>query len=390
MSETDRNTPAHSGDAVDAKVSVPEPKKQAAKARRSSTPSNPRHGSPPAVVGSPQQAAPATPQAETATAAPPSQHLNAGDPSAALAGGPLAAATLGALAGIAAQFGDGRPTADTGLPTHLTEPANVRPTGPVLWDGGTGSSYAAKALGDANQANALNTLHTELGSLLNGAVDTTTGGRAQIGIIMAEVDSALNALGGVADTPAGRQMLVSALGNALQRASNVLGNGQIAAAATAEGIAALSARYLRQTQPQRRTNRRPFRRGIGSGPPTTMPTGEQGQWINEALRVLRANGYDTHAISPSDVAAIIQHESGGNPHAINLWDSNAAAGIPSKGLMQTIDPTFNAYSLPGHRDIWNPVDNIVAGVRYAIDRYGSVGNVPGIANLRSGGHYVGY
>lgn len=106
--------------------------------------------------------------------------------------------------------------------------------------------------------------------------------------------------------------------------------------------------------------------------------------------MLRENGYDTRNISAADIATIIQHESGGNPNAINLWDSNAAKGIPSKGLMQTIDPTFNAYSVPGHRDIWNPVDNIVAGVRYAIHRYGSVSNVPGVANLHGGGSYVGY
>ena len=87
---------------------------------------------------------------------------------------------------------------------------------------------------------------------------------------------------------------------------------------------------------------------------------------------------------------IIQHESGGNPHAINNWDSNAAAGTPSKGLMQTIDPTFNSYKLPGHGDIWNPVDNICAGVNYAISRYGSLANVPGIKATEGGGGYVGY
>ena len=46
-------------------------------------------------------------------------------------------------------------------------------------------------------------------------------------------------------------------------------------------------------------------------------------------------------MNPNDIWMIIQHESGGNPNAINNWDSNAAAGMPSKGLMQTIDPTFN-------------------------------------------------
>jgi len=88
---------------------------------------------------------------------------------------------------------------------------------------------------------------------------------------------------------------------------------------------------------------------------------------------------------------MIQHESGGNPNAINLWDSNAKKGIPSKGLMQTIDPTFNSYKLAGYNDIYNPVHNIIAGVRYSLRNYKSLSNVPGIRNLNSGrGGYVGY
>jgi SLT domain-containing protein len=87
---------------------------------------------------------------------------------------------------------------------------------------------------------------------------------------------------------------------------------------------------------------------------------------------------------------IAQHESGGNPNAINNWDSNAKAGHPSMGLMQTIGPTFNAYALPGHKDIWNPVDNAIAAIRYIQARYRSVSNVPGVRALNSGGRYVGY
>jgi hypothetical protein len=130
--------------------------------------------------------------------------------------------------------------------------------------------------------------------------------------------------------------------------------------------------------------------GSSGGPPLERPTGAKAEWIQQALEVLREMGYDTSTISPADIEAIIDHESGGDPHAINLWDSNAAAGHPSKGLMQCIDSTFNAYKAPGHGDIWNPVDNIVAGVRYAMARYGSVANVPGVVALHQGGAYVGY
>jgi SLT domain-containing protein len=46
--------------------------------------------------------------------------------------------------------------------------------------------------------------------------------------------------------------------------------------------------------------------------------------------------------------------------------------------------------VPGHDDIFNPVDNIIAGVRYAISRYGSISNVPGVVKVHNGGSYVGY
>ncbi|MDX6496284.1 MAG: hypothetical protein QOE17_2270, partial [Gaiellales bacterium] len=130
--------------------------------------------------------------------------------------------------------------------------------------------------------------------------------------------------------------------------------------------------------------------GVSSSAPSAMPTGDVAQWISQAKKILIANGVAASAISDADINMIIQHESGGNPHAENDWDSNAAAGHPSQGLMQTIDSTFNSYALPGHTDVWNPVDNIIAGVRYALSRYGTLGNVPGVAAVHSGGSYVGY
>jgi SLT domain-containing protein len=72
----------------------------------------------------------------------------------------------------------------------------------------------------------------------------------------------------------------------------------------------------------------------------------------------------------------VMRESSGNPNAINLWDSNAAAGIPSKGLLQTIDPTFQAYHVDGTSwNVYDPVANIVAACNYAYHVYGSIDNV---------------
>jgi uncharacterized protein YukE len=132
--------------------------------------------------------------------------------------------------------------------------------------------------------------------------------------------------------------------------------------------------------------------GLGSSgpPPATAPPGNVKSWIDKALEILREHGIDVSKADEGYIWQIIQHESSGDPNAINLVDSNAAAGHPSKGLMQCIDSTFNAHKLPGHGDIYNPVDNIIAGVRYSISRYGSLANVPGIQAMAHGGGYVGY
>lgn len=108
-------------------------------------------------------------------------------------------------------------------------------------------------------------------------------------------------------------------------------------------------------------------------------------WIMAAMQ---ATG--TPSVWLNALTSLAMHESGGNPRAINLWDSNAKAGHPSKGLMQTIDSTFNAYKMNGLNDIWNPIHNAVAAIRYMIVRYKSIGNVPGIANMAQGKGYVGY
>ncbi|MCX4095338.1 transglycosylase SLT domain-containing protein [Nocardia sp. alder85J] len=69
--------------------------------------------------------------------------------------------------------------------------------------------------------------------------------------------------------------------------------------------------------------------------------------------------------------AQIQSESGGNPRAINNWDSNAKAGTPSKGLLQVIDPTFAAYRDKSlSTDIYDPQANVVAALNYYRARYG--------------------
>lgn len=71
----------------------------------------------------------------------------------------------------------------------------------------------------------------------------------------------------------------------------------------------------------------------------------------------------------------MQHESGGNPNAINNWDINAKRGTPSKGLMQVIDPTFHANAMAGYNtNIYDPLSNMIAAINYTVKRYGSLYN----------------
>ncbi len=113
-------------------------------------------------------------------------------------------------------------------------------------------------------------------------------------------------------------------------------------------------------------------------------------WICSAEHALEQHGVSRALLSTNAAYIVVQHESGANPHAYNGWDSNAAAGHPSEGIAQVIGPTFQAYALPGHHNIWNPVDNMIAAFRYAISRYGSMNNIPGVAAVRQGGSYMGY
>ncbi|GAA5023923.1 transglycosylase SLT domain-containing protein [Kitasatospora paranensis] len=109
--------------------------------------------------------------------------------------------------------------------------------------------------------------------------------------------------------------------------------------------------------------------------PTTQATGNLDTWIKDSLAVMAAN----HIPGTYDgIYRNIMRESSGNPQAINLTDSNAAAGHPSKGLLQVIDPTFQAYHVPGtSTDIYDPVANITAACNYAAHFYGSIDNVNG-------------
>jgi hypothetical protein len=106
-----------------------------------------------------------------------------------------------------------------------------------------------------------------------------------------------------------------------------------------------------------------------------IPTGQHLALIDQALT---ADGIAKAAWPEWEAGlnTLITRESGWQPGVVNTTDSNAKAGTPSTGLMQTIKPTFEAYrnkSLPD--SMTDPVANIAAGINYINAVYGGIAHV---------------
>ncbi|WP_330339419.1 phage tail tape measure protein [Streptomyces sp. NBC_00557] len=109
------------------------------------------------------------------------------------------------------------------------------------------------------------------------------------------------------------------------------------------------------------------------------------RWRPYVIKALAANGLSTSAAMVAKVLRQIATESGGNPKAVQhgYTDINTKTGDLAKGLMQTISATFNAYKFPGHDDIFNGYDNLLAALNYAKHRYG-----PSLSALGQGHGYA--
>lgn len=110
------------------------------------------------------------------------------------------------------------------------------------------------------------------------------------------------------------------------------------------------------------------------------------RWSSQVKQALAANGLSTEQDMIDRILRQIATESSGNEKAVqgDIGDINNATGDLAKGLMQTISSTFNAYKFPGHADIFNGYDNLLAAINYAKNRYGSslsfLGNGHGYEN----------
>lgn len=96
-------------------------------------------------------------------------------------------------------------------------------------------------------------------------------------------------------------------------------------------------------------------------------------WRNQVIAAAKLVGFPTDKAHIDRIIRQIQTESGGNERAVQggYTDINTITGDLAKGLMQTISATFNTYKLPGHGNIFNGYDNILAGLRYIMARYGT-------------------
>lgn len=132
---------------------------------------------------------------------------------------------------------------------------------------------------------------------------------------------------------------------------------------------------------------------MSGGDAEAFKGGDINEWIATALKY-------THEYSPANAEALagrVMQESSGNPRAINNTDSNASLPTTSaeaiahgftdnrsRGIAQTIPDTFFAYNAKGHDDIWNPVDNLIAAIRYMMAQYGHIVGPSGTGYAQGG------
>lgn len=139
--------------------------------------------------------------------------------------------------------------------------------------------------------------------------------------------------------------------------------------------------------------------GTGSGTTTGgAPTGPitpsgstatpftNGSLQDQVAQALQMAGFP--ASDATQYLQLIQNESGGNPAAVNPNAINYGGGYGMEnatGLTQMMPTTFQAYAVPGHDNIMNPLDNMLADLNYIKANYG--GSIASALNSSLNGGY---
>ncbi|KAA1250698.1 DUF4226 domain-containing protein [Mycobacterium simiae] len=260
------------------------------------------------------------------------------------------------------QFGQGNPAmpSSSGFPQSVLDRLGNTDAGTSM-TGLPGDAYQSDVDKQANQARAMDNLERKLRAALKDSAANSTLGRDKIEQIINQVKSALQAMGPIANTPMGQLGVLTTIAQGLQQAGAVLTEALGKDSLNAGTVKSMSADYLKDLN--------------AAGPNSEeqqhlLAAGGPKAW---AIKALAANGItDPRAVANwlPGLMTMGQRESGNNPRAVNGWDSNAAKGTPSKGWMQTIEPTFAAHWRPGtSRDIFDPVANAAAAIHYVMTRY---------------------
>ncbi|CQD23280.1 DUF4226 domain-containing protein [Mycobacterium timonense] len=260
------------------------------------------------------------------------------------------------------QFGQGNPAMPSsgGFPQGVLDRlGNTDASRGITGD--AGDAYQSDVDKQANQARAMDNLERKLRASLQDSAANSTMGRDKIEQIISQVKTALQSMGPIANTPMGQLGVLTTIAQGLQQAGAVLTNAVGKDSLNAGTIKAMSADYLKDLNAGRPDSEEQQHLLAAGGPKA---------W---AIKALAANGItDPRAVANwlPGLMTMGQRESGNNPRAINGSDSNAARGTPSKGWMQTIEPTFAAHWRPGtSRDIFDPVANAAAAIHYVMTRY---------------------
>ncbi|MET8581892.1 transglycosylase SLT domain-containing protein [Streptomyces collinus] len=210
-------------------------------------------------------------------------------------------------------------------------------------------------------------------SAVPGNADTvTTGAPAAASAQVAAAPQVKNVKGSLTDQLATETVKLDTLAAQKKAAADAAAKKQAAADAKKKAADAAARKAAQDRAAQASANRSAQRPQVQLVAAKTYANNLDG-WIRQSLDIMRAKGIpgSYHGLHKN-----IMRESSGNPRAINDWDINAINGIPSKGLLQVIPPTFSAYHVAGTSwNIYDPVANITAAANYAADKYGSIDNV---------------